>query len=202
MASRGTGEWGDLDAPSWRLQTKARAITAESSLSQGGFAAWTDVPPVGIPDPQLADQIRLGRLHFPSLPGYAREADLDVGGKRIIPERVPRDRAEGKRIFSSSGELSASQPRPGGLRRVNAPPPPATANPNHMQGGGGPKPQGVRISAGGRNDVRYQCWRPEQLLDAFGGDWNLNTRYGVRKVAVMPNGVPKRMMATPVAWPS
>ena len=65
-----------------------------------------------------------------------------------------------------------------------------------------PRPQGVRISGGGRNDVKYQCWRPEQLQSAFGGDWNLNTRYGVRKVTTLPNGVPKRMMETPVAWPA
>ena len=59
-----------------------------------------------------------------------------------------------------------------------------------------------RITPGGRNDVKYQCWRPEQLMNAYGGDWNLNTRYGLRKLGLMDNGVPKRMMETPIAWPS
>lgn len=200
----GSGEYAELDGPRWRLQSRARARTAESSLSTGGFAAWTDVPPVGTFDHQLADQTRYGRMHFPGLPGHAREADLSAGGKRVVPERIPRDRAEGKRIFTATASHSSeARQRRGGLRRVHPPGPPATANPNYRHDVSlRPKPQGVRISGGGRNDVKYQCWRPEQLQSAFGGDWNLNTRYGVRKVTTLPNGVPKRAMETPVAWPS
>ena len=203
MASYGPGQWSDLDAPSWRLQTKTRVGTAQSSLCAGGFAAWTDVPPVGIPDPQLADQNRAGKLHFPTLPGYAPEADPMAGGKRIVPERIPRDRPEGKRVFHTTGGLSTSAPRPGGLKRVHPPGPPSTADPNSACGAmRPPKPEGVKITPGGRNDVKYQCWRPEQLMNAYGGDWNLNTRYGLRKLGLMDNGVPKRMMETPIAWPS
>ena len=65
-----------------------------------------------------------------------------------------------------------------------------------------PRQEGVRMSTGDGGDVNYKCWRPEQLESAFGGDWNLDSRYGNRKVRVMSSGVPARSMETPVAWPA
>ena len=64
------------------------------------------------------------------------------------------------------------------------------------------KAEGVKITGADRNNVKYQCWRPENLNKAYGGDWNLNTRYGLRKLNLQPDGVPTRMKEEPVAWPS
>ena len=207
MVSRGSGEWHDLDRPNWHLQTRQRAQTVESSLSRGGFSAWTDVPPVGVRDPQLPDPASGARQHFVGLPGNCREASAGAGGKRCIPEVRKADRPDGKRIFDTRGDGSLVAPRPSGLRKViprGGIPPPGTADPNRAYGGGNttPKPDGVYINTEGRGEVKYQCWRPEQLVGAFGGDWNLNTRYGNRKVKVMSNGMPQRSMETPVAWPT
>jgi len=212
MASRGHGEcdWnetGRVDSPNFRLQSRQRAQTVESSLSRGGFSSWTDVPPVGVHDPQTANDNRFGRQHFLGLPGNCREAAPGAGGKRCLPEVRARDRPDGKRIFDTRGDGSLAPPRPSGLKKViprGGIPPPGTADPNLMYAGGvwAAKPEGVFTNKEGRGDVKYQCWRPEQLKSAFGGDWNLNTRYGNRKVNVMSNGVPTRSMETPVAWPA
>ena len=170
MASRGTGEvdWnstGTVDQPNWRLQTKQRAQTAaESSLSRGGFSAWTDVPPVGVHDPETAYDTRYGRQHFPGLPGKCREALPGAGGKRCLPEVRARERPEGKRIFDRSGDGIHEPPRPTGLKRViprGGIPPPATADPNLMYAGGNtkPRPEGVYTNREGRGQVKYQvCW--------------------------------------------
>ena len=60
--------------------------------------------------------------------------------------------------------------------------------------------QGVKMFAG-QNDVDYNCWEPPNLNKAKGGDWNWNTKFGFRKVAMLPSGEPKRQLAHPVAWP-
>ena len=141
MASAGTGEFPQnrLDTPSWRLQGRTRLQTAESSLSRGGFAAWTDVPPIGVRDVQTADQDRGGRRHYPHLPGMGREADPLGGGKACPRPPVGRDRPEGKRAFSREerpgAQLTPAEMRQGGLKRVNPPAPPATSNPNYHPDG-------------------------------------------------------------------
>ena len=166
MASHGTGEvdWnstGRVDSPNWHLQTRQRAQTVESSLSRGGFSSWTDVPPVGVHDPQTAHDNRYGRQHFLGLPGNCREALPGAGGKRCLPEVRARDRPDGKRIFDTRGDGSLAPPRPSGLKRViprGGIPPPGTADPNLMYAGGntGPRPEGVFTNKEGRGDVKYQ----------------------------------------------
>ena len=178
MASRGTGDvdWnsaadgsdrytgtGTIDTPNWHLQTKQRAQTVESSLSRGGFSAWTDVPPVGVHDPHTAYDNRYGRQHYLGLPGNCREALPGAGGKRCLQEVRARDRPEGKRSFDTRGDGSLAPPRPSGIKRViprGGIPPPGTADPNLMYAGGNvaPRPEGVYTNKEGRGEVKYQAY--------------------------------------------
>lgn len=40
----------------------------------------------------------------------------------------------------------------------------------------------IRTHPAVRNDVAYNCWEPQNLYKSAKGDWNLNTKYGFRKV--------------------
>jgi len=77
----------------------------------------------------------------------------------------------------------------------------SVSDPNAIAGyGGDQKPESVKMFEG-RNQVKYQAWKPQELDHAEYGDWNWNTQCGFRKVYMLPNGEPKRTESTPVAFP-
>ena len=58
-------ELRDLDRPRWGLQTKSHQTSGPPSSSlTGDFKRWTNVPPVGVKDPECATLERGERRHF------------------------------------------------------------------------------------------------------------------------------------------
>ena len=140
---------------------------------------------------------------------------MDKGGKRCLPGPQERPRTEGKRTFAHltrrSGFDADMQGRAQGVRYVQCAAKgtrgAAGANPNEGASAAVLRPEGVRITrdaAGAvkHGQVRYKAWQPPTLAKAEGGDWNLNTRYGNRKVGKDATGRPMREAETPIAWPS
>ena len=77
-------ELTDADTnPSWRLQSKRRIEPRTSLLDTGGFTSWTQVPPVGIPDPHTREQMRLGKKTYPDFkPSLSGNDPYGDAGKR------------------------------------------------------------------------------------------------------------------------
>lgn len=207
-------ELRDLDRPRWGLQTKSHQTSGPPSSSlTGDFKRWTNVPPVGVKDPECATLERGERRHFE--PKYCPPGLMDKGGKRCLPGPSERPRTEGKRTFAHltrrSGFDADMQGRAQGVRYVQCAAKgtrgAAGANPNEGASAAVLRPEGVRITrdaAGAvkHGQVRYKAWQPPTLAKAEGGDWNLNTRYGNRKVGKDATGRPMREAETPIAWPS
>ncbi|KAL1508519.1 hypothetical protein AB1Y20_004619 [Prymnesium parvum] len=202
-------ELGSVDtSSSWRLQSKKRATPSSPSLlSTGGFAAWTNVPPVGVPDPHIQDQMRRGRASGPTLSSRMSVNPVDSqGGKRITTLSEHPAKIDSKRHFPHLANVTSSKEQVSrGIKQVHTPAkgiaatgsnPNSVARESHRESN-----QRVRMFPG-RNDVAYNCWEPADLHKASNGDWNLNTKYGFRKVSMSESGEPKRSLEHPVAWPS
>ena len=85
--------------PNWRMQSKRRIDPGPSALSAGGnFATWTNVPPVGVPDPHTAAQMRLGRTTFPHFKPTVSGKDpyAVAAGKRITTLPDHPDKGDGR----------------------------------------------------------------------------------------------------------
>ena len=114
-------ELRDLDRPRWGLQTKSHQTSGPPSSSlTGDFKRWTNVPPVGVKDPECATLERGERRHFE--PKYCPPGLMDKGGKRCLPGPQERPRTEGKRTFAHltrrSGFDADMQGRAQGVRYV------------------------------------------------------------------------------------
>jgi len=198
---------GDTSS-NWRLQGKRRIEPRPSLLNGGGFASWTNVPPVGVPDPHVADQMRQGKQTFPHFKHSVSGNDpyKEDAGKRItLLGEQPVKFDEKHHYPSLFNARNTKEIVPMGVRQVESRAKRMTAghaDPNTVVKQIVPShPEGVRMYPGA-NDVGYNCWEPQDLKNARGGDWNWNTKFGFRKVAKMENGEPKRQLAHPVAWPS
>ena len=193
-----------LDGPAWRLQHLGRVPTNESCLSSGGFAQWTNVPPVGVPDPVIADQMRSGRRYLTGPTSGPAPEPLPDRGKHMVGAHTAYPGFEGKRSFPGAGAQSTKELEYRGVRRVPTRArrdEPSMSDPNAIAGfGGDAKPESVKFFPG-HNQVNYQAWQPEQLSRAEKGDWNWNSQLGFRKLSVTSTGEPKRTESTPVAFP-
>ena len=195
-----------LDGPSWRLQHLGRSQQLSTSHlgGSGGFATWTNVPPVGVPDPVIANQMKSGRRVLTGpVSGHAAEP-FGEGGKRVLGPHSSEPGGYGKLAYPEiSGARSTDIGKPQGLKRVESRArrdTPAVSDPNALVGYTTFKPEGCKYFPG-RNNIAYSAWKPEELSRAEYGDWNWNTKLGFRKVKVMENGEPKRTESTPVAFP-
>jgi hypothetical protein len=216
MAAASTQTWDVCDRPSWRLQHLGRVPNqTHSVLGSGGFALWTDVPPVGVPDPLQKGQMRFGiRTEATGLcgprSGFAPEPFPD-NGRRMVTQLVGYAGAEGKRAYPElSGARSTAEQNPRGLKRVESRARrdvPSHANPNeiahHSTGGVDAvsfRPEKVKMFPD-RNQVSYRAWVPTELGRSEYGDWNWNQHLGFRRVQMMSDGEPKRSESHPVAFP-
>ena len=205
MTAAGSSSTYTLDGPNWRLQHLGRADTSSSYLSSGGFAKWTDVPPVGVPDPVIADQNRVGRRHLTGPTSGPALEPMNDRGKRMASSHPGQPGSEGKRPFPEvAGVRSTNEVTYRGVKHVESRARRDTAgiaDPNAVAAyGGDQKPESVKMYDG-RNQVQYQAWKPDQLGKAEYGDWNWNTQQGFRRVYMTASGEPKRTDSTPVAFP-
>ena len=125
MASSNNGE----GRSSWALQSKARASLPQYTpasqsahiFSTGiGFSEWTNVPPVGVADPYIADQMRSGRRVVTG-PSSSPAPEPWGGGKRCTGPHISYGMPAGKRAFPEIvGKLSTDYGRPQGLKRVES----------------------------------------------------------------------------------
>lgn len=166
-----------LGGPSWSLQTKGRAslplesCSARSArlLESGhGFAEWTNVPPVGVPDPYIADQVRPGRRVLTG-PTSGHAAEPYEGGKRIVGPSQSEAMPAGKRAFPElSGRRSTDQAPPRGLKRVESRArrdEPARSDPNSTVKTTIDRIESVKMFSG-VNQANYHCWVPGELQRA------------------------------------
>jgi len=159
-------------------------------------------------DPHTAEQMRQGRVTFPNYKHTASGYDPNkaAAGKRItqLPEQ-PVHFDEKFHYPHLSNNKSTTEALPRGVMQVESRAKRMTraeADPNKVVTEFVPRGvEGVRMFEG-RNDVGYNCWEPENLNKAKGGDWNWNTKFGFRKVSKLETGEPKRNLEHPVAWPS
>jgi len=196
--------------PGWRLQSRRTIEQPPSLLNTGGFRAWTNVPPVGQPDPHTADQLRIGRKVFPHFQATPSSHDpYKIGaGKRITTLAEQPYKWDEKHHFPGlANAQSHDEARSRGIKQVDSRAKRTTAglsDPNSVVREFMPdRPIGVKMSNPNPNDVNYNCWEPQHLGKALHGDWNWNTRCGFRKVAHDEGtGEPLRNLEHPVAWPT
>jgi len=194
-----------LDGPSWRLQHLGRSQNmAASNFATGGFANWTNVPSQPRNDPMIQDQLKSGRRFLTGPVSGTVAEPFGEGGKRVIGPHYSEGGGYGKRIYPEiSGARSTDEPAPHGLKFVESRArrtTPAVSNPNAVVQHTTFKPEGCAYFPS-RNNVHYSAWKPEELKKAEYGDWDWNTKLGFRKVKMMEDGNPKRVEATPVAFP-
>lgn len=194
----------DISMPSWRLQSRAHPERLASTLGDGGFATWTDVPRLPRDDPLIADQLKSGRRYLTANASGHISEPFGEGGKRVVGPHSSEPSGYGKRIYPEiSARRGVDDQGPHGLKRVQSRArrdDAAVSNPNAIVGYTEFKPESVQMFPG-RNTVDYSAWKPQELHKAEYGDWNWNTKLGFRKVKIMESGEPKRVEATPVAWP-
>lgn len=206
-------------APSWSLQTKHRCSIATKTPSAqcadifggssvGNFHRWTNVPPVGVPDPYIADQVRPQRRVVSTgliAPMSSHAPEPFAGGKlcNIEPQQGHYS-GYGKRSFPELvGSRSTDERRAGGLKRVESrarSDEAALADPNTAVKMKINKVESVKMFKG-TNQVDYHCWVPTELARAEKGDWNWNQSLGFRRVNMTAAGEPRRSLEHPVAWP-
>ena len=161
MASSNNGE----GRSSWTLQSKARASLPQYTpasqsahiFSTGiGFSEWTNVPPVGVADPYIADQMRSGRRVVTG-PSSSPAPEPWGGGKRCTGPHISYGMPAGKRAFPEIvGKLSTDYGRPQGLKRVESrarSDVPVLADPNTAVADAVYKPESVKFFPG-TNQVR------------------------------------------------
>ena len=211
MAAPSTGSDNILGRTSWSLQHRRQSTlpqhtpSAQSAqlMNSTGFKGWTDTPPVGVPDPYIADQTRQQRRYLTG-PTSSHAPEPFAGGRRVVGLVQSAGLPEGKRAFPDAQKLSTDERKPEGLRRVDSRArknEPATSDPNTAVATLFTKPESVKMFHG-TNQVNYHCWVPAELRNAEKGDWNWNNSLGFRKVSTNALGQPKRGLENPVAWPT
>ena len=190
--------------PAWRLQHLGRAATLPESHLGAGFASWTNVPRMPCEDPLIADQLRFGRRVLTGPTSAPALEPFPDAGKRIVGPHISMGQPEGKRRFPALvGARSTDEPPARGLKRVESRArrdTPSGANPNDLVADSKFKPESVKMFDG-KNQVQYRAWLPGELVRSEYGDWNWNSRLGMRKVKMMQSGEPKRSESHPVAFP-
>ena len=155
--------------------------------------------------PHIANQMKYGRR-------YEYEPQVSVAsdpwglgaGKRIVAPHEHAPVYDGRRHYPTAHGLQSTEEQqsrgvkcvPSRAKRAEA----GGANPNQVAKHVSTGVEGVKMFPGS-NSKDYNCWEPQDLHKAQGGDWGWNTQFGFRKVAKQPNGEQVRAAAHPVAWP-
>lgn len=198
-----------VTTPSWSLQRKQRSTLAtDTPASQsaiifdaGNFAKWTNVPPIGVADPFIADQVRSGRRVLTGPVSHPAPEPFG-GGKRCVGPHHGEPQPAGKRGFPDLvGARSTAEMMPRGLKRVPTrarSDEPASANPNGAVAGVVKKPESVKMFHG-TNQVRCKipthclaCQRAAALTAPFCVVVRELARHPIRWLTFRPSLVRRR----------
>lgn len=108
-------------SPNWRIQSKKRSSHEQSLLSTGGFPSWTNVPPIGVPDQVIKEQLKRGRTIFSQ--AYATSSGQDPqkskGGKLVTRLGEQPIKFNEKMHFPRLNNATSSQEQvPRGVKQV------------------------------------------------------------------------------------